>query len=73
MLGRTATLAHAIAPAHTPTHPPRSFTSLPTLAPTLPPRPQACISNSTQLTKSYDIVNVDRSSLGRVGGAIAKK
>ncbi|EFN50424.1 hypothetical protein CHLNCDRAFT_144615 [Chlorella variabilis] len=34
---------------------------------------QACISNSTQLTKSYDIVNVDRSSLGRVGGAIAKK
>ena len=43
--------------------------------PLLPPPPllQACIANSTQLTKAYDIVNVDRSSLGRVGGAIAKK
>lgn len=34
---------------------------------------QACIANSTKLTKSYDIINVDRSALGRVGGAIAKK
>jgi hypothetical protein len=41
--------------------------------PTPAPSTQACIANSTKLTKSYDIINVDRSALGRVGGAIAKK
>jgi glutamate synthase (ferredoxin) len=34
---------------------------------------QACIANSTAVTKEYEIVNVDRSALGRVGGAIARK
>ncbi len=34
---------------------------------------QACIANATSVSKDFDIINVDRSSLGRVGGAIAKK
>jgi glutamate synthase (ferredoxin) len=34
---------------------------------------QACIASATEVTKSFDIVNVDRSALGRVAGAIAKK
>lgn len=36
-------------------------------------RLQACISNASSATKEYEIVNVDRSALGRVGGAIARK
>jgi hypothetical protein len=34
---------------------------------------QACIAQGGQLTKEFPIINVDRSALGRVGGAIAKK
>lgn len=36
-------------------------------------RLQACIANASSASKEYEIVNVDRSALGRVGGAIARK
>ena len=38
-----------------------------------PPTAQACIASGGAAAKEYEIVNVDRSSLGRVGGAIARK
>ncbi|KAL4447262.1 hypothetical protein ABPG77_007295 [Micractinium sp. CCAP 211/92] len=34
---------------------------------------QACIANGTTVSKEFEIVNVDRSALGRVGGAVARK
>lgn len=36
------------------------------------PAVQECIDNETSLDKSFNIYNVDRACLGRVGGAIAK-
>ena len=36
------------------------------------PAVQECINNETSLDKSFNIYNVDRACLGRVGGAIAK-
>ena len=36
------------------------------------PAVQECIKNETSLDKSFNIYNVDRACLGRVGGAIAK-
>ena len=36
------------------------------------PAVQECIENETSLDKSFNIYNVDRACLGRVGGSIAK-
>ena len=36
------------------------------------PAVQECINNETSMDKSFNIHNVDRACLGRVGGAIAK-
>lgn len=36
------------------------------------PKVLDAIKNETSVTRSYDIINVDRAAMGRVGGAVAK-
>lgn len=37
------------------------------------PEIQDAIKNEGKVHRTYDIINVDRSTLGRVGGAVAKQ